>query len=214
MRHRIKGLYLVTDTCIQNRYSHVELARKSVPEGLNMIQLRDKKMPAGPLLEAALEIAQICREYNCLFIVNDRVDVALAAGADGVHLGQEDLPIGQARGILGPDKIIGGTASNMEEGREVEEAGADYVGFGHIYETGTKKKDYPPRGVDGLRRMTEAVRLPVTAIGGIDENNMKDVLRAGAAAVVSAPGRVRCRRPSDRRRDRPRRSGAGGSAPP
>lgn len=197
MKHRIKGLYLVTDTRIQNRYSHVELARKTVPEGLHMIQLRDKIMPAGPLLETAVEIAQICRDYNCLFIVNDRVDIALAAGSDGVHLGQEDLPIGQARRILGPDKIIGGTASNLEEVTEVVEAGADYVGFGHIYETGTKKKDYPPRGVDGLRKIAEAVRLPVTAIGGIDENNMKDVLHAGAAAVAVSSAICNAEKPDE-----------------
>ncbi|MEX0994400.1 MAG: thiamine phosphate synthase [Balneolaceae bacterium] len=184
MKHRIKGLYLITDTRIQNRYTHVELARKTVPEGLHMIQLRDKELPTGPLLETALEMARICRENDCLFIVNDRVDIALAAGADGVHLGQDDFPIPQARERLGPGKIIGGTASTPEEAKKVEGEEADYVGFGHIYETGTKRKDYPPRGLDGLRRVTETLRLPVAAIGGIRADNLEDVIRAGASAVA------------------------------
>ncbi|MEX0769994.1 MAG: thiamine phosphate synthase [Balneolaceae bacterium] len=184
MKHRIKGVYLITDTSIQNRFSHVGLAHKTVPVGLDMIQLRDKEMSAGPLLDIAGDIARICRETDCLFIVNDRVDIALASGADGVHLGQNDFPIRQARERLGPGKIIGGTASTLEEARSVEEAGADYIGFGHIFETGTKVKNYPPRGLDGLRRVAEAVSLPITAIGGIHEENMQEVIRAGASAVA------------------------------
>lgn len=184
MKRKIKGLYLITDTRIQNRYSHVELARRTVPEGLNMIQLRDKEMPAGPFLKTAVEIARICRDYDCLFIINDRVDLALASDADGVHLGQKDFPIPQARNILGSTKIIGGTASTLEEARRVVDAGADYVGFGHIYETGTKTKDYPPRGLENLKKVSEAVGLPLTAIGGIREENMEEVLNAGASAVA------------------------------
>jgi len=197
MNQRIKGLYLITDTRIQDRYSHVELARKTVPEGLNMIQLRDKEMPAGQLLETAMEIERICRRHGCLFIVNDRVDIALVSGAGGVHLGQNDLPIPQARKILGPDKIIGGTASNLEEAGQVVKDGADYVGFGHIYETGTKKKEYPPRGVEQLSRVACAIGLPVTAIGGIDEDNIEEVFRAGASAAAISAAICKAEKPGE-----------------
>ena len=193
MKLNIAGLYLVTDTKIQQRFSHLDLIRAALAGGVDVIQLRDAHLSARPLLEIAQKAARLCRAAGVPFIVNDHVDIALAADADGVHLGQQDLPLAEARRLMGPTKIIGGTASTLAEARQVEQAGADYLGFGHIFETRTKKKGYAPRGVDVLREVCAAVRIPVVAIGGIGLNRVGAVLRAGAqsaavcAAICAAP---------------------------
>lgn len=181
---KIKGLYLVTDTAVQNRFSHEELAGLVLKEGVRIIQLREKRMGAASLLRSAKRLAELCRRSGAISIINDRVDIALAAGADGVHLGREDLPVDVARRLLGPEKVIGGTASGIEEARQVERLGADYVGFGHIFETTTKHKDYPPKGVHALAELKAAVSIPVVAIGGIHAGNIREVFDAGAEAAA------------------------------
>ena len=184
MKPDIAGLYLVTDTKIQQRFSHLDLIRAALAGGMDVIQLRDENLSARALLEVAQKAARLCRAAGVPLIVNDHVDIALAADADGVHLGQQDLPLADARRLMGAEKIIGGTASTLAEARQVEQAGADYVGFGHIFETRTKRKGYAPRGVDVLREVCAAVRIPVVAIGGIGPNRVGAVLRAGARSVA------------------------------
>lgn len=184
MKPDIAGLYLVTDTKIQQRFSHLDLIRAALAGGMDVIQLRDENLSARALLEVAQKAARLCRAAGVPLIVNDHVDIALAADADGVHLGQQDLPLADARRLMSPEKIIGGTASTLAEARQVEQAGADYVGFGHIFETRTKRKGYAPRGVDVLREVCAAVRIPVVAIGGIGPNRVGAVLRAGARSVA------------------------------
>jgi thiamine-phosphate pyrophosphorylase len=197
MIKRIGHLHVLTDETVQNRFSHLELARRAIAGGADTIQLREKRKGAGELVEIAGAVRRVCREADVPFIVNDRVDVALAVDADGVHLGRNDLPIAVARRLLGPGKIIGGTASRIEEAIEAQEEGADYVGFGHIYATKSKQKHGDPKGPAALRPVCSALRIPVVAIGGIEENNLGAVLEAGAwgiaviASVCAAPDPAR-----------------------
>lgn len=184
MKQSVTGLYLVTDITIQQRFTHEELAARAIRGGADIIQLRDKKTPDGELLKIARTVVQLCRDGGIISIINNRADIALIAGADGVHLGQNDMPLPTARELIGEDKIIGGTASTLEEALEVERQGADYVGFGHIFETTTKKKDYPPRGLEMLQEVAKSLSIPVVAIGGINVENVGTVMEAGAAAAA------------------------------
>ncbi|MFN3393102.1 MAG: thiamine phosphate synthase [Candidatus Thermochlorobacter sp.] len=188
MQHQISGLCVITDTTVQQRFSHLELAELAMRGGANIIQLRDKHLPAKELFALAVAMRTLTLAFGKLFIVNDRADIALAANADGVHLGQTDLPIPAARKILGKDKIIGGTASTLEEALAVEREGADYIGFGHIFPTTSKKKPTPPKGLEYLRKVVSAVKIPVMAIGGITVENAESVLKTGvrSLAVLSA----------------------------
>ncbi|MCS6988311.1 MAG: thiamine phosphate synthase [Chloroherpetonaceae bacterium] len=188
MKKPIGKLCVITDVVIQSRYSHLELCELAIRGGASVVQLRDKSASTRDLYALAVAMQLVCRKFGATFIVNDRVDVALAADADGVHLGQTDLPIPVARKILGDKKIIGGSASTLEEALQVERDGADYVGFGHVFSTTTKLKASAPKGVEGLKDVLAAVKIPVMAIGGINASNVAQVARAGApsVAVISA----------------------------
>lgn len=184
MKNNLSGVYLITDTHIQQRFSHIALAEQAQKAGVQMIQYRDKQATGRAALADIGAMASKLRDSRTSFIVNDRADYALAGAADGVHLGQDDLPIAAARSLLGREKIIGGTSSTVEEARLVERQGADYVAVGHIFETETKQKEYPPRGLETLRKVCEAVAVPVVAIGGITLENAPDVIRAGADMIA------------------------------
>lgn len=188
MQHLISGLCVITDVSVQRRFSHLQLAELAMRGGASIIQLRDKHLSAKELFALAVAMRTLTQGFGKLFIVNDRADIALAANADGVHLGQSDLPIPAARKILGEDKIIGGTASTLEEALALEREGADYIGFGHIFPTSSKEKSTPPRGLERLREVASAVKIPVMAIGGITIDNAESVLESGAhsLAVISA----------------------------
>lgn len=181
---RIGRLHVLTDETVQDRFSHLEIARRAIAGGADTIQFREKRKGARELVEIAGAICGVCRAADVPFIVNDRVDVALAVDADGVHLGRGDLPIAVARRLLGRGKIVGGTASTMEEAIEAREEGADYVGFGHIYATASKTKHGDPKGPGALRPICAALGIPVIAIGGIDETNFTAVLEAGAWGIA------------------------------
>ena len=184
-------LYVITD----RRWgkSHLEVARAAIEGGATAIQLRDKEATTRELIEAGLALRELTRERGVAFIVNDRVDVALAVKADGVHVGQDDMPAKLARRLMGPDKIIGVSASTVEEALQAETDGADYISASPVFSTPTKPDAAPPTGLEGLRAIVEAVRIPVVAIGGINEGNVEEVIRAGAdgvaviSAVVGAP---------------------------
>ena len=188
MTRRFGRLWVITDESIQNRFSHEILAALSIAGGAGMIQYRDKTSNTRARIEKAIILKKICSEFKVPLIVNDRTDVALAAGTDGVHLGRDDLPIKAARAILGPDKIIGGSAGTVEQALEVQADGADYVGFGHIFPTGSKDKPGRPVGLSGLAAACSALAIPVIAIGGIDAATAPEVIRAGAwgLAVIGA----------------------------
>ncbi len=151
--------------------------------GAKIIQIRLKDLPAGRLLESARRAVALCHQHGATVLINDRADVALLAGADGVHLGQQDLPLKAARGLLGADRIIGISTANLEQALSAQAEGADYIGFGPLYPGGLKQNP-AGKGLDALRKVRAAVKIPVVAIGGITESNASDALAAGADAVA------------------------------
>jgi thiamine-phosphate pyrophosphorylase len=173
---------------LQSRFSHEELARLGIAGGADIIQLREKGGSTRRMIEVAKRMVAVCREAGVPLIVNDRIDVALAADADGVHLGQSDFPIPLARELLGKDKLIGGSAATLEEARICLLEGADYIGFGPVYVTGSKTDAGPVSGPAVLKQVVETIPLPIIAIGGITADNVAEVMRAGAygVAVISA----------------------------
>ena len=179
-------LCIITDIVIQNKYSHIEIAKMAIRGGADIIQFRDKNMPACELLENAVTIRKLCNKHEVLFIVNNRVDIAMLADADGVHLGQEDIPIKDARKLLGWNKLIGGTAHNLKEAIKAQIEGADYIGYGHIYKTKTKLKTDKPKGLKNLSEVCKKIKIPVLAIGGIGLNNAADVMKTGVYGIAVA----------------------------
>lgn len=187
-------LCVITDATLAPGRDHVAIAKAALAGGADMIQLRDKAGDLRALLPQARAIRALCRSHGAIFIVNDRLDLALAAGADGVHVGQEDLPAEATRRLLPPGRILGVSTHSREQGEAARASGADYIGFGPMFATGTKDTGYTPRGLEALREIRAAVPLPILAIGGITLENVADVIAAGAtapaviSAVVAAPG--------------------------
>ena len=183
-----RHLCVITDATLGPGRDHVAVARAALAGGADMIQLRDKAPDLRQLLPQACAIQALCRSHGAVFIVNDRLDLALAAGADGVHLGQDDLPAEAARRLLGPERILGISTHSREQAEAADKIGADYVGFGPMFATGTKNTGYTPRGPAALREIRAAVHLPILAIGGITLENVAEVIAEGATApaVISA----------------------------
>ncbi|MDP6779307.1 MAG: thiamine phosphate synthase [Candidatus Latescibacteria bacterium] len=184
----IGTLHVLTDTVLQSRYSHLELARLAVAGGADTIQYRQKAGSTRKMIETASALQRLCADAGATLIVNDRVDVAIASGADGVHLGQDDFPLGRARDLLGPEVVIGGTAKTLDQVQVAASEGADYVGFGPIYPTGSKADAGEVKGLEGLARISRSSPIPVVAIGGIGIATAAGVISAGARgiAVISA----------------------------
>ncbi|MDV2481239.1 thiamine phosphate synthase [Methanoculleus sp. Wushi-C6] len=181
-------LYVVTDEEIGRGLSHAELARRAVAGGADAVQLRDKRLSGRGLLEAALAVREVTLDAGALFIVNDRLDVALAAGADGVHLGAGDLPVREARRIAPPGFVIGASVGSVDAAVRAAAEGADYVALSPTFPTGSKNDAGPGHGLAVLSEIRGAVSLPLVAIGGITATNVGDVIAAGAdgIAVISA----------------------------
>ena len=184
----IGKLHILTDTLLQSRFSHIELTEQAIAGGADTIQFRHKQGSTREMIQIATEMKRLCAKKGVIFIVNDRIDIAIASGADGAHLGQDDFPIPLARELLGDNRIIGGSAATMEEAEKCLSAGADYVGFGPVYPTGSKDDAGPVSGIDTLRKIVETIPIPIIAIGGIDEENTPEIIQAGAhgIAVISA----------------------------
>jgi len=185
---KLGRLHILTDIVLQNRFSHMELAKLAIRGGADTIQFRQKTGSTREMIQAAGDVKQVCAAKGVTFIVNDRVDVAIASDADGVHLGQDDFPIPLARKLLGKGRIIGGSAATMEEARKCLSDGADYVGFGPVYPTTSKDDAGPVGGISLLKGVVETIPLPIIAIGGVSPENTADVVQAGAhgIAVISA----------------------------
>lgn len=181
----IKGLYAIVDASFPDP---IGIAKKLLAGGARLLQLRAKGMHAVDHLELARKIGAECRRYDAIFIVNDRADIAMLADADGLHLGQDDMPIDEARKMIGTGKLIGISTHGPKEAREAVMAGADYIGYGPVFKTGTKKDADAVKGLEGLRAVRSEVSLPVVAIGGINDGNILSIFDAGAnaAAVISA----------------------------
>ena len=181
-------LYAVTDRAwAEDEAALFRQIEAAVRGGAGVVQLREKRLPSGAFLEEATRFTALCRRLGAVSIINDNVEIALAAGADGVHVGQSDLEAGRARALLGPGKIIGVSAHTPEEARRAQEAGADYLGAGAAFATGTKA-DAAPISRETIRAITAAVDIPVVAIGGISRENILELKGLGlsGAAVVSA----------------------------
>jgi thiamine-phosphate pyrophosphorylase len=185
---RISGIYVITDETLYPGRTHEEIAEAAVAGGARIVQLRDKSASDRRLYEAAAAIRAITSRARVLFTVNNRVDIALAVGADGVNVGQQDMPVWVARRLLGPGKLVGASVGTIEEARRAAEEGADHLGAGPVFDTTTKVDAGEATGVALIRRLAEARILPVVAIGGINESNIGEVAAAGAdaAAVISA----------------------------
>ncbi len=191
LKLQLPRIYPITDTQISG-ISHLEQVKKLILGGAAMIQLRDKRAAPAEFYAAAKESVKLAREHAVLVIINDRVDVALAAGADGVHLGQDDMPVEQARHILGDDAIIGLSTHSVEQARAALSLPVDYIATGPIFFTGTKDRADPVLGIEGLRRVRAAMGpFPLVAIGGIDEDNLQQVLSSGADSVAIISGLLR-----------------------
>jgi thiamine-phosphate pyrophosphorylase len=184
---QLHGLYVIIDTQTLGLKDEVDAARKAINGGAKVIQLRDKQHSRVKLLAIAKKLADLCGKSNVLFVVNDYLDIALASKADGVHIGQDDLPLSVIRKELPVDKVIGLSASTMALASKAESEGADYVAVGSIFSSPTKLKAKVV-GLERLRQIRKSVSIPVVAIGGINRQNIGDVIAAGAdaAAVISA----------------------------
>jgi thiamine-phosphate pyrophosphorylase len=182
------ALYLVTDRAILGDRDLLTAVEQALQGGVTMLQLREKTASSRDFYQLAVKMRELAAAYQVPLIINDRLDIALAADAGGLHVGQDDLPITVARRILGPGKILGYSVSTVEEAVYGEQNGADYLGAGPVYATGSKDDAGRPIGIDVLRRIKQGVAIPVVGIGGIGEVNILDVKRAGAdgASVISA----------------------------
>ncbi|MDQ1350595.1 MAG: Thiamine-phosphate synthase [Acidobacteriota bacterium] len=167
------GAYVITSG------DHLEMAREACRAGARVLQYRDKKAERGEMLKIAQETRKITTAANNVFIVNDYIDIALLAGADGVHLGQDDIPIAEARKITPPDFIIGVSTHSLSQALEAEKQGADYIGCGPVFATPTKES-YPPIGPETVKQVIESVHIPVVTIGGLDLDNIPLLRKVGA----------------------------------
>lgn len=179
-------LYVIIDkkTCLRRKGRDlVYVAREAIAGGADVIQLRDKESSDREIVEAGRAIRKAVGRDKAVFIVNDRPDIALAVDADGVHLGQDDLPVTAARSILGKDKIIGLSTHSLEQAAEAQNSGADYIGIGPIFSTPTKP-GYKAVGLELIKKVKEMNGIPFVAIGGIDESNIDDIIAAGGLRVA------------------------------
>jgi thiamine-phosphate pyrophosphorylase len=186
-------LYAILDIGLCNGRAPIDILNEFLTAGATVVQLRAKDLPSNTFFALAQTAREFTRRAGAKLIVNDRLDIALAVRADGVHLGQEDMPLAAARKLAGDNKlagdklIVGLSTHNLEQARSAEAGGADYIGFGPIFGTKTKATSHSPRGLAMLREIRDAVKIPVVAIGGINEQNVSQVWQAGAdgAAIIS-----------------------------
>lgn len=180
-------LYLITDSRLSRGRSEVEVVKRALSGGVDMVQYREKELPDEEFKQTATELLKVTKRKDIPLVINDRVEIAAEIDADGVHVGQEDLDCEKAREMFGGDKIIGVSASNVEQATKAIEAGADYLGLGPIYQTDTKEIDYP-RGINLIKEVRAQSPIPIFVIGGINLENVGAVISAGASgvAVISA----------------------------
>jgi thiamine-phosphate pyrophosphorylase len=201
-------LYVIADRKMCRGKNLAEIVSQAIQGGAQMIQYRDKESDDSAFLQLALRLREVCKDGDVPFIVNDRVGIAQQINADGVHVGDEDLSVKEAREALGPDKIVGKTARTVQQALIAEREGADYVGLGPVFPTDSKQID-GPIGLDVVRNASQALKIPIFAIGGIKLGNLDQLLEAGGGriAVISAvvsPDDVKssARRLRERLRDR------------
>jgi len=175
--------YLVTYSSLSKNGTLFDV-KNAVDAGCKIVQYREKNKSTRDMIKEAEQLKKLCKD-RAFFLVDDRVDVALAVDADGVHLGQNDMPVEIARRLLGDEKIIGLTVHNVEEAVEAEKLGVDYVGLAPVFKTDTKEDSGEPCGVEMLKKIRDIVSVPIVAVGGINTNNVEEVIRKGADGVVA-----------------------------
>jgi thiamine-phosphate pyrophosphorylase len=186
-------LYLATDAQLAGDRPLVDVVAAAICGGARVVQYRDKTASTRTMVARAGALAELCRRMRAVFLVNDRVDVALAVDADGVHVGQEDMPVALARKLLGPNKLLGVSVHSAVEIQRAEQEGADHVSLSPVFATPTKPDHQTPLGLEGVRALAAVSRLPVVAIGGIQLHNAAQVIAAGArgicvvSAIIAAP---------------------------
>jgi thiamine-phosphate pyrophosphorylase len=182
------SLYLITDRSFLKGRSLKSVVGEAIIGGTTIVQVREKNISTREFYKVAMEVKEVTDYYKVPLIINDRIDIAQAINADGVHLGQDDMPLTIARRILGEDKIIGISAGTLNEALEAQRDGADYLGIGAIFYTGTKKDIDTPIGIEYLKHIYDNIKIPAVAIGGINETNFKEVLSTGVdgISVISA----------------------------
>jgi thiamine-phosphate pyrophosphorylase len=181
-------LYLCTDRLLALGRPLVQALEDAIAGGVTMVQLREKEASSREFYDMAREIQAVTRRYRVPLVINDRLDIALAVGAEGLHIGQSDLPLKEARRLAGKDMFIGISASTVEEAREAERSGADYLGIGAVYPTGSKTDAGDAIGLAVFAEVCASVKIPAVGIGGLNASNAVAVMKAGAAgvAVISA----------------------------
>lgn len=185
-----------------NRYGYVDGARLALEGGCRWVQLRMKEATEAEFMAAAAEIGRLCKEHGATFVLDDHVEWVEKTGADGVHLGKNDMPIDEARKILGSDKIIGGTANTFEDVERLYRQGADYIGCGPFRFTTTKKNLSPVLGLEGYQHIVDqmkshGINLPIVAIGGILESDIKSILATGVSVIAVSGGILNAENPAE-----------------
>ena len=187
LNHDMLRLYAVTDRAWLRGRTLPEQVEDALRGGATMVQLREKELDEEAFLQEAITLAKLCHRYGVPLLINDNVDIARRSGADGVHVGQEDMAAARVRGILGPDMIVGVTAKTVEQALRAQDAGADYLGSGAVFGSSTKQNARPMTR-ETLRAITRAVRIPVVAIGGIHRGNLAELAGTGIAGVAVVSG--------------------------
>ena len=182
------SLYLVTDRMLCHNHSFETVVKEAIEGGVTMVQLREKQASSKEFYEIAIRIKKILHPYNVPLIINDRLDIAIACDAEGLHIGQSDLPYEVARKILGKEKIIGLSVENMQDAINANDLDVDYIGLSPVFGTPTKTDTALPLGLEGVRKITEISKHPTVGIGGLNLHNAREVIDAGAngISVVSA----------------------------
>ena len=181
---RVRGYYFITDSKL-SRAGNMSDVKNAVRAGVRIVQYRNKEADTKEMLKEALRLKSICSNKGVIFLINDRVDIALAVDADGVHLGTDDMSYMAARKLLGKKKIIGLTAHNIKEARTAQKSGADYIGASPVFLTDTKPDAGVPAGIELIKQIRGRVNMPIVAIGGINLDNAKEVIEAGSDALCA-----------------------------
>ena len=177
------SLYLVTNSTDKRNQEFLNIVEDSLKGGVSVVQVREKELDLIPFYEKAKAVKEITDKFDVPLIINDRLSIAIALGADGAHVGQDDIDGAVARDILGPDRILGISASTVEEAVKAEEDGADYIGCGAVFPTSTKD-DADSVDIEEFKKIKKAVSIPVVAIGGIKENNVKELKGSNADGIA------------------------------
>ncbi|MBI2652919.1 thiamine phosphate synthase [Candidatus Woesearchaeota archaeon] len=188
-KERDFGLYFITDRWLSKK-GIIEDVKAAVRGEVKIVQYREKDSSTKQMIKEAKEIKKICKKNNVLFLIDDRIDIALAVDADGIHLGQEDMPYGYARKLLGKNKIVGLSAHSISGALQNQKLGADYTSIGPVYCTTTKKDAKAPIGLKPIKQLQKKLKISLVAIGGINESNIEDVLKTGAKNIAIISGIV------------------------